>query len=295
MKCKRSIMVSPTKRRRKMLKSWPVPEYTGGEIEYEVAEFPEPEEDPENAAGGAAEDRGDEAEPEVCTRGKPKPKKKATPKATGKSKAKPKAKAGAKAKANPKASPKAKAKAKAKASPKAKCKAAAKAKSMPRARRGVSINDDEDSRISVDDALVNYLSMDSVASLKSSIIEFAEQFHNAELCHSVKLKMKAEIAQSTACGLTHYWTRQSTGVLMKESKKELVNLSVAGAPKCASVTAKMAMTMKAGELLSIVVDGLIADNIVNPWTVVSSVEADSMITVIKEQLLQALLTLSRAD
>ena len=82
---------------------------------------------------------------------------------------------------------------------------------------------------------------------------------------------------------------------MKESKKELVNLSVAGAPKCASVTAKMAMTMKAGELLSIVVDGLIADNIVNPWTVVSSVEADSMITVIKEQLLQALLTLSRAD
>ena len=57
----------------------------------------------------------------------------------------------------------------------------------------------------------------------------------------------------------------------------------------------MAMTMKAGELLSIVVDGLIADNIVNPWTVASSVEEDSMITVIKEQLLQALLTLSRAD
>ena len=279
LKRKRSIMVSPSKRRRRMLKAWPVPEESAcGLLEYEVATFPDPEEEEEPC------DTAGEAEPE----------REATPKRKSVPKVKAKPKGHAKAKATAKATAKAKAKAAAKATAKAKAKATAKTKAMPRARRALELDDDEDARISVDDALVNYLAMTSVEQLQKAMVEFAEIFAGEEQSHSLKLRMKAELAQSTACSLTHYWTRCSTGVLVKESKKELVNLSVAGGPKDATWTAKMAMTMKAGELVSIAMDGLIADSITNPWIVTKSVEADSIIMVIKEQLLQALLTLSRA-
>ncbi|CAE7208866.1 unnamed protein product [Symbiodinium sp. CCMP2456] len=299
LKRKGSIMVSPTKRRRQMMKAWPVPEEGTGDFEYDVAKFPE--DAPEEVWDEAEAEPEPERKAAPKAKAKAKGKAKATPKAkaAGKAKATPKAKAlataKAKAKAKAKATPKAKAKAKAKATPKAKCKAAAKGKSMPRSRRGVTIDNDEESQISVDDALVSYLSMNSVELLKAAMIEFAYKFDGEEESRSLKLRMKAELVSSTACSLTHYWTRCSTGVLLKESKKELVNLSVAGAPKDAAWTAKMAMTMKAGELVGMVVDGLIADSIVNPWTATKSVEADGVIAVVKEQLLDALRTLSPDD
>ena len=242
--------------------------------------------------GRRVADRAAKDAPAEVSKKAAKPKGKAKAKPAAKPKGKAKAKPAAKAKGKAKAKPAAKAKGKAKATPDARAKAKRSAKGKAKASK----TDEKDNAetkakkaktgtndVCVEEGIWNFFGTSDASQLKDQMVDFARIFDGSEFCMKTKNWMKSELWELQTTALSIYWTRPAVGVQRKSDAKELGYLSMARCPSDCSWPLKMAVLLKAAEMLGYYVDCLVWKGCEE-----ESMDVSDLKDLLKEQVLAAL-------